>query len=166
MGLFFTYSIGNKVYNQVLVDRLKSVSWTASENVTYPSGQRNLLDVSDLDYWTASNPNAKYPSLNPWRYYSLSSYDFIGNYDVPTTLFLENGSFLRLKQITLGYDFSPTKLAKAKIRRLRVFASIDNVFLLKKYSGVDPENVDSYGYDQGDGYPLPKKFNIGFNFEF
>ncbi|QPH41162.1 SusC/RagA family TonB-linked outer membrane protein [Pedobacter endophyticus] len=166
LQLFFNYSIGNKVYNQVLVDRLKSVSWTASKNVNYPNGQTNLLDVSDLDYWTPTHTNAKYPSLNPWRYYALSSYDFIGNYDVPTDLFLEDGSFIRLNSISLGYDFSPKFLAKIKIRRLRLFASMNNVFILSKYSGVDPENVDNYGYDQGNGYPIPKKFNFGFNFEF
>lgn len=166
LGLFFTYSFGNKVYNQVLVDRLRSVSWTGSENVNYPGGQKNLLDVSDLDYWTPTNTNAKYPSLNPWRYYRTSSYDFIGNYDIPTDLYLENGSFVRLKSINVGYDFAPEMLSKVKIRRLRVFATMDNVFLITKYSGVDPENVTTFGYDRGNGYPIPKKFNIGFNFEF
>lgn len=166
LELFFTYSFGSKVYNQVLVDRLKSVSWTGSTNVNYPGGQKNLLDVSDLDYWTPSDTDAKYPALNPWRYYSRSSYDFIGNYDVPTDLFLESGSFVRLKTISVGYDFSPTLLSKAKIRRLRAFATMDNVFIIKSYTGVDPENVTNFGYDRGDGYPIPKRFNIGFNFEF
>ncbi|WP_316845437.1 SusC/RagA family TonB-linked outer membrane protein [Pedobacter psychrodurus] len=166
LSMQFNYSVGNKVYNQVLLDRLKSVSWTASNNLNYPGGQSNLLDVSDLDYWTPTNTDAKYPLLNPWRYYAESSYDFVGNYDSNTSLFLENGNFLRLNNITVGYDFSPTLLQKLKIRRLRVYAGLDNVFLLTNYSGVDPENVNSYGYDQGNGYPIAKKYNLGFNFEF
>ena len=165
-SFLLNYSIGNKVYNKVLADRIKSVSWTASTNVNYPGGQRNLLDVSDLDVWTPTHTNAKYPVLNPWRYYLFSSYDFIGNYEGNTSLFLEDGSFVRLSNVTFGYDFSPKFLQKAKIRRLRVFAGLENIFLLTKYSGVDPENVDDYGYDIGNGYPVPKKFNLGFNFEF
>jgi TonB-linked SusC/RagA family outer membrane protein len=165
-SFLLNYSIGNKVYNKVLADRIKSVSWTASNNVNYPGGQRNLLDVSDLDVWTPTHTNAKYPVLNPWRYYLFSSYDFIGNYESNTSLFLEDGSFVRLSNVTFGYDFSPKFLQKAKIRRLRVFAGLENIFLLTKYTGVDPENVDDYGYDIGNGYPVPKKFNLGFNFEF
>ena len=166
LNLFFNYSFGNKVYNKVLADRIKSVSWTASQNVNYPGGQTNLLDVSDLDFWTPQHTSAHFPALNPWRYYATSSYDFIGNYDVNTSLFLENGWFIRLNNINLSYDFSVEKLSKAKIRRVRVFAGLDNLFIIKEYTGVDPENVNDYGYDQGNGYPIPKKFNVGFNFEF
>ncbi len=166
LDLFFNYSFGAKVYNKVLADRLKAVSWTASENVNYPGGQRNLLDVSDLDVWTPTHTNATYPVLNPWRYYATSSYDFIGNYDTGTDLFLENGSFVRLNNVSLGYDFSPAFLKKLNVRRLRVYGGMNNVFIISKYSGVDPENVDYYGYDQGNGYPIPNKFNLGFNFEF
>lgn len=166
LSFLLNYSIGNKVYNKVLADRIKSVSWTASNNVNYPGGQSNLLDVSDLDVWTPTHTNAKYPVLNPWRYYLFSSYDFIGNYETNTSLFLEDGSFVRLSNITFGYDFSPKFLQRAKIRRLRVFGGLENVFILTKYHGVDPENVDNFGYDIGNGYPVPKKFNIGFNFEF
>lgn len=166
LDLFFNYSFGAKVYNKVLADRLKAVSWTKSENVNYPGGQRNLLDVSDLDIWTPNHTNAKYPVLNPWRYYATSSYDFIGNYDTNTDLFLENGSFVRLNNISLSYDFSPAFLKKLNVRRLRVYGGLNNVFIITKYSGVDPENVDYYGYDQGNGYPIPNKFNLGFNFEF
>lgn len=166
LDLFFNYSVGNKVFNKVLADRIKGVSWTASENVNYPGGQRNLLDVSDLDVWTPQHTNAKFPVLNPWRYYGYSSYDFIGNYETNTDLFLEDGSFIRLNNVNVGYDFSPAALNRINIRRLRVYAGMSNVFIIKRYTGVDPENVDSYGYDLGNGYPLPYKFNCGFNFEF
>ncbi|NML38163.1 SusC/RagA family TonB-linked outer membrane protein [Chitinophaga sp. G-6-1-13] len=164
LDLFFNYSVGGKVFNKVLADRIKAVSWTASENVNYPGGQRNLLDVSDLDFWRPDHTHAKYPVLNPWRYYGLSSYDFIGNYETNTDLFLEDGSFIRLNNVNLAYDFSTSMLSRLHIRRLRVYGGMNNVFILTRYSGVDPENVDSYGYDLGNGYPIPYKFNCGFNF--
>lgn len=166
LDLFFNYSAGNKVFNKVKADRIRAVSWTASENVNYPGGQRNLLDVSDLDVWTPTHTNAKYPALNPWRYYGISSYDFIGNYETNTDMFLEDGSFIRLNNVNLAYDFSPAWLNGLNIRKLRVYGGMSNVFILTKYSGVDPENVDNFGYDLGNGYPIPYKFNCGFNFEF
>jgi TonB-linked SusC/RagA family outer membrane protein len=166
LDLFFNYSFGGKVYNKVLADRIRAVSWTKSENVSYPGGQRNLLDVTDLDVWTPTHTNARFPVLNPWRYYGTSSYDFIGNYDTNTDLFLENGSFVRLNNISIGYDFSPELLKRLKVRRVRVYGGMSNVFIITNYSGVDPENIDYYGYDQGNGFPIPKKFNLGFNFEF
>ena len=166
LSLFFNYSVGNKVYNKALSDRIRGVSWTASENVSYPGGQRNLLDVSDLDFWTPQHTNAKLPALNPWRYYGSSSYDFIGNYERNTDMFLEDASFIRLNNVNLSYDFSPSLLSRLNIRRLRVYGGMSNVFVLTKYSGMDPENVDPYGYDLGNGYPIPYKFNCGFNFEF
>lgn len=164
MDLFMTYSLGNKVINQTLNDRFRTVGWEGGGNLNYPSGQRNLLDVSKYDIWTPSNTDAKYPTINPWRKDQVN-YDFIGNYVSNSSLFLENGSFLRLRSISLSYDFSKDLIKRFKGRRLRVFASADNVFLITKYSGVDPENVDPYGKETGNGYPIPRKFNFGFNFE-
>ncbi|MNY40744.1 hypothetical protein D3C86_1755060 [compost metagenome] len=81
-------------------------------------------------------------------------------------MFLEDGSFVRLNNISLSYDFSADFMKRMNVRRIRVYGGLNNVFIIKKYTGVDPENVDYYGYDQGNGYPIPKKFNLGFNFEF
>ncbi|MDR6783033.1 TonB-linked SusC/RagA family outer membrane protein [Pedobacter africanus] len=164
LDVFMTYSIGNKVINQTLNDRFRSISWEGNGNLNFPSGQRNLVDISKYDIWTPENPDAKYPSINPWRKDQVN-YDFIGNYVSNSSLFLEDGSFLRLRNISLSYDFPQNFIKKFKGRRLRVFASMDNVFLLTKYTGVDPENVDNFGKEQGNGYPIPKKFNFGLNFE-
>lgn len=164
LDVFMTYSIGNKVLNQTLNDRLRSTSWEGNGNINFPGGQRNLLDLSKYDIWTPTHTSAKYPSVNPWRKDQVN-YDFIGNYVSNSSLFLEDGSFLRLRNISLSYDFPQNLIKKFKGRRLRVFASMDNVFLLTKYSGVDPENVDNFGREQGSGYPIPKKFNFGLNFE-
>lgn len=164
LDVFMTYSIGNKVLNKTLNDRLRSIGWEGGGNLNFPGGQRNFVDISKYDIWTPSNPDAKYPTINPWRKDQVN-YDFIGNYIGNSSLFLEDGSFLRLRNISFSYDFSQKFIKRFNGRRLRVFASVDNLLLLTKYSGVDPENVDYYGVEQGNGYPIPKKFNIGFNFE-
>lgn len=74
--------------------------------------------------------------------------------------FLENGSFLRLDNMTLGYNFE--KFAEGT-GRLRVFANVQNLFVITKYSGLDPEVFS--GID-GNIYPRPRTFMFGVNLEF
>ena len=84
-----------------------------------------------------------------------------------STRFLDDGSFIRLRSLTLGYNFDKTSLRKAKLNGLRVFANVDNLFLLSNYSGWDPEvntNLDPrfYGVDLF-GVPQPRTFSLGVN---
>jgi TonB-dependent starch-binding outer membrane protein SusC len=74
--------------------------------------------------------------------------------------FLENGSFLRLDNMTLGYNFE--NFAE-KTGRLRVYANVQNLFVLTKYSGLDPEVFN--GIDNNI-YPRPRTFMFGVNLEF
>ncbi len=75
-------------------------------------------------------------------------------------IFVENASFLRLDNINAGYNF---KDIFYKGSNMRVYAMLQNVFVITKYSGVDPEifgNIDN-GY-----YQMPKVYSLGFNFQF
>jgi len=89
---------------------------------------------------------------------------------------LENASFLRLQNITLGYTFD---LKKIKMNSLRVYASVENLFVLTSYSGVDPEvSIDMNvtrerdqdkvfpGIDYYNNYPRPRTFLFGVNLKF
>lgn len=77
--------------------------------------------------------------------------------------FLENGAYLRLDNATLGYTIQTT--AKA-INRLRVYASVNNAFVITKYRGIDPEiNIGGLtpGIDNSDFYPKTRSFLLGVN---
>jgi TonB-dependent starch-binding outer membrane protein SusC len=74
--------------------------------------------------------------------------------------FLENGSFLRLDNMTVGYNFD--KFAKGA-GRLRVYGNVQNLFLITKYSGLDPE---IFGGIDGNIYPRPRTFMFGVNLDF
>ncbi len=76
--------------------------------------------------------------------------------------YIENASFLRLDNINLGYDLGKVINKKA---RLRLNASVQNVFVITKYSGADPENASSEGIDNNI-YPRPRIFTIGANLDF
>jgi iron complex outermembrane receptor protein len=74
--------------------------------------------------------------------------------------FLENGSFLRMDNMTFGYNFD--KFAEGT-SRLRVYANVQNLFIITKYSGLDPE---VFGGIDGNIYPRPRTFMLGVNLEF
>lgn len=88
-----------------------------------------------------------------------------------STRFIEDGSYLRVKNITLSYDLNPMWLRHIHLSRLQVYATAQNLFTLTKYSGYDPE-VNAYGNDavamgvDYGTYPQSKALVFGFNIEF
>ncbi|NLR57450.1 TonB-dependent receptor [Chitinophaga polysaccharea] len=83
-------------------------------------------------------------------------------------LYIYDGKFLRINNITLGYDFS--RLAKKSyLGKVRVYASVQNAFILTKYKGMDPEVGYNEGFSSGVDvgyYPRPRTFMVGANFRF
>ncbi len=85
--------------------------------------------------------------------------------------FIEDGSFLRIKNVTLGYNFDKNLLTKVKIKSAKVFASIQNLYTFTEYSGMDPE-VNYYGASNiilGTDfftYPQSRTFLVGLNLGF
>lgn len=78
--------------------------------------------------------------------------------------FVEDGSYLRLKNITLSYTFPTRWLEKIHVDNARIYLSCENVVTLTKYSGFDPE-VGINGID-GNRYPISRTFSLGLNFNF
>ncbi|MFN8306278.1 MAG: SusC/RagA family TonB-linked outer membrane protein [Ferruginibacter sp.] len=76
--------------------------------------------------------------------------------------YVENASFFRLDNINLGYNVGKILNNKAS---LRIAASVQNVFVITKYSGLDPENSNDSGVDNNI-YPRPRTFSLGFNLDF
>ncbi len=76
--------------------------------------------------------------------------------------YIENASFFRLDNINLGYNVG--KILKNKAS-LRIAASVQNVFIITKYKGLDPENASDTGVDNNI-YPRPRTYSLGFNLDF
>ncbi len=86
------------------------------------------------------------------------------------SLFFEDGSFLRLKNIQLGYTLPSTISQKLQISRLRIYVGASNLITITKYKGSDPEigitgGVNSYGVDRG-MYPAARTYTVGMNLSF
>ena len=142
------YSYGNNVYmDQIGTDEARQ-------------GLANSL-TTVLDAWTPDHQNTL---IEQWR---PSSAGYWSNKD---TRRVKDGSFLRGKNISLGYNFSPTYCSKLKIKSLRLSLSAQNLFLITKYSGYDPE-VSTYSEPFAQGvafadYPKAKSFTFGLNVSF
>lgn len=90
------------------------------------------------------------------------------NYRADTDLWLEDGSYLRLKSITLGYSLSKALVTRMRLSNLRFYISGQNLFTLTKYSGYDPEiggGINKRGMDMGN-YPTFATYSVGLNLSF
>lgn len=91
------------------------------------------------------------------------------NYSWASSYFVENGSYLKLKNVQLGYNFSNNLLNKAHIRNARVFVMANNLFTITPYSGVDPElggGVTTRGIDAPWRYPNNRIYSVGIDLTF
>jgi hypothetical protein len=164
----FTYGFTNtfKYKNVDLSIFVQGTSGNKLMNLTRLSGTLNsFLGVNYLteaaDFYSASNLDAALPRP--------SVYDNINN--AISTRFVEDGSYLRIQNVTLGYSVPSDILSKMKLSRLRIYATGQNLFTFTKYSGYDPEvgsfNQDALlsGVDSG-RYPSPRLISFGCNIEF
>ncbi|POY38967.1 TonB-dependent receptor [Solitalea longa] len=146
-NVFFSYSYGNDVYN---LNR-----FFAAESGTRPD--RSVQSI-DKNYWTTPGQITNVP-----RPTSVGN-----NYLIEqNSRMLEDGSFIRLKSLTLGYTLPKKLTSRFKVESLRFYAVGSNLLLFTKYSGADPEtNVTSNQNAQGLDYgtpPQPRTIQFGLN---
>lgn len=111
--------------------------------------------------------------LNAWDYDKNSGIprlalvdDSNGNFTNPSDFYLENGSYLRLKNVTLGYTLPQAWLRSIGLGNstLRLYMNAENLFTATDYTGIDPE-VGNFGLDGGT-YPIARTITVGLNFGF
>ncbi len=87
----------------------------------------------------------------------------------PSSAWVQDVSYLRLRNLTFGYDFNGKAVEKIGMRSLRLYVTGQNLFTLTKYEGYDPENSSESGLSQGGdymGYPAARSFIVGANITF
>lgn len=152
----FLYGVhGNQIWNDVRwwTDFYSSFEGAKSKTALY-------------DSWTPTHTNAKAPIQE-----NLGTFSTQG---VPNSYFVENGAYLRAKNVLIGYTFPKTLLNKIGVDKFRVYIQAANLFTITKYSGIDPEigagggqvpGVTDFGIDDG-AYPNQRQFLIGLNLAF
>ena len=153
LNLLFNYSLGRKMIN---VFRKGSLMFESS-------GKTGAIfeDYRNVSFWEKPGDNADYPIMS-----SVYSY-YYGQYDALIDSNIEKVNFLRLKQLTLGYNLPAAWAKRIHLQGLRVFFTGENLFLWTNYSGLDPENVDVMeGLDKMTNYPSARKVTLGLTLKF
>ncbi len=142
--------VGNKIFN--------ASKWFTD---FFPSFQGAAISERVKQSWSPSNTGATIPIFETASNFSTNTQ--------ANSFYIEDGSYLRMQTLGVGYTMPSTVLNKLRMTRLRVFASATNLFTLTKYQGLDPGvggNADSqFGIDVGN-YPVTKGWTIGLNVGF
>ncbi|MDP4276064.1 MAG: TonB-dependent receptor [Bacteroidota bacterium] len=181
LNVFVNGSYGNKVFNymsrnlsnmeslwnnQLSVVNRRAKLVAIDETITYPrvnsTGNTIYNWFDDIDNVRVSNSGTNVPRAiqqNP------------NDNDRISDRYIEDGSYLRIKNIVFGYNVPANMLRKYNIEALRVYTNIQNLLTWTKYSGFDPEigaspaSPNVYGLDNG-RYPSPQVYSFGFNLTF
>jgi len=140
LNMFFYGSYGNDMINYV------------SRWIDYGQFVGGLSKDALYDSWTTSNTGARLPMLDGAVHSQEAS-----------TAFIEDGSFLRMKNLRLGYTVPQSALDKVKMKSIRLYVQATNLFTITKYKGLDPELDSSgmnMGVDQG-SWPTPRQITFG-----
>ena len=176
LSIFLNGSYGNDVLNYLAINltgmkstwtnQLNSVNDRAQlvpidPNKVYPAGQNWYDDITNVRVknWKTKTPAGRLNDPN--------------DNDRISDRYIEDGSYLRIKNITLGYTFKKSLLKRLHLENLRVYCNIQNLHTFTKYKGYDPEvgasTQDSsglvYGLDYG-RYPSPTTYSFGLNISF
>jgi TonB-dependent starch-binding outer membrane protein SusC len=161
LNIFFNWNVGNKIFNTTRsYTELTGLTASATNPII-----RNMSREAFYGRWQ-----------KPGDVVDYRGFDFNGSYravqNLPTDYYLEDGSFLRLRSVSLSYNLPKSLLSKLKFNSGRVYVNGNNLLLLTKYRGYDPEvnhnNVGenlAVGYDRGT-YPQARTFVGGFSLTF
>ncbi len=152
-NLFFYGVYGNKILNYV-------------NNTLQTFQNRGFAGVSNVsqEYYA----NAWTPQNGSNKYSRVSYNDDLEGSAAPSSAWIEDGSFLKLKNLTIGYTLPGYLAKKAFISKLRIYVSTQNLFTLTSYSGLDPEiglqngNATQNGVDNGT-YPSSRFYTVGLD---
>ncbi len=195
LSIFINGSYGNKIFNE-LDRKLTSMEWNSNQlrkasgfanmvpidpnksyPITYeyyvkqPNNEPDKVQTVTINNWfedinnvMLSNPNTKM---------SRGGRGLPKNNSETSDRYIEDGSYLRIKNIMIGYTFPKRWISKARIESLRIYANIQNLYTFTKYTGYDPEvginpqdsSGFTFGYDAG-RYPAPRLISFGLNISF
>ncbi|MCU0470903.1 MAG: TonB-dependent receptor [Arcicella sp.] len=149
LSVFLQGSYGAKIFNYARRQ-------TEAMNSLYS----NQLETV-MNRYTATNTNTNMPRFNQWH---------DGNRRI-SDRYIEDGSYLRIQNVSLGYNIPKSILSKIKVSNARIYVSGQNLYTFTKYTGYDPElgannnRVTLMNIDNGH-YPNPRSFTLGANIEF
>lgn len=147
----FIFALGQKAINQYQATRYGFIKAETGNDIS---------SVKEVSSWQVFDNEKKYPIYNP--------FSDVDAYRTDQDLFLEDASYLKLRSVTLGYDFSKApffKKSSSKIKRAYLYATAMNLLTMTKFTGSDPELINYNGYYDGANLTIPKTFVLGLKLD-
>jgi len=158
LSFLITGSYGNQLFNTI---RIRRQSYEATDPIVW-------------NYWTPDNQDTDIPAHydGAWlqEQHLVSKY-YLGNSEGASSRWVEDASFIRMKNLTLAYNFDQNLLKKIGFTRAKLYFTGTNLITLTKYTGYDPEiaqypnNDATIGVDQS-VYPTARMYTFGAEFTF
>lgn len=148
LSFFLNFTLDRDILNLFEADAFATV-W---DNPHF--ARKSYPDLDRYDIWKQDGDRAEYAKIDmgTYRYYYASS----------QTFFLDNGSYVRLKNVILSYSLSQQLASRLGIKGMRFYGIVDNLVSWQASKKVpDSEAVSQYGSYTGNGYPIPRKFTVG-----
>ncbi|HWI90788.1 MAG TPA: SusC/RagA family TonB-linked outer membrane protein [Flavisolibacter sp.] len=147
---------GRKLWNGYVSDKMQDAG-NSNPYVRWGPTSAVSSDFRGSNFWFPGDENAQFPGLLT---------NAVDKWHIAQSFYVEDASFFRLKNIMLGYTL-PDKVSKrVKLKQVRFYGSIDNIWVYSKATVPDPEPVSPDGYSNGNDYPLPRKITIGAEINF
>ncbi len=150
LATYLYTSLGGKIFNMS--------KWFTD---FYPSFSGAAISARVKDSWTPTHTNTSQPIFEDVSNFSTNQ--------VPNSFYVENGSYLRMQNITLGYTLPAALLSKVGLSRVRLSVAANNIFTVTGYKGLDPgvggAADQNFGIDVGN-YPITRSYNAGLSIGF
>jgi len=169
LAVFLKFSVGGDIYNATK----QSLSpYGVYQNVPTEFGN-NYYHLIDPNTGQATTNLTRLKELNPNEDSSLWSLSNTNtaNITYPSSYYVEDGSYLRISMVTLGYSFPKEFLSTVRLANARIYATVNNLATITGYSGFDPEVSAASGVTVSPGYdtssfPRSRSYVLGINLTF
>lgn len=181
LSVFINGSYGNKIFNYMGMElsgmtstwnnQLRLVTDRARMEPIDPNKTYPITDNGGNTVWNWFDDITNVKVSNPGTNVPRAMYNDPNDNNRISNRYIEDGSYLRIKNITFGYNLPRNLIKKISVENVRVYANIQNLHTFTKYSGYDPEvgastaSSNVYGLDNG-RYPSPQIYSFGINLSF
>ena len=152
LSTYLYFSVGNDIFRHYMY------------YTHYGALQSNYSrDRRDNSWHPVTNPDGIYPL------YATSTGEGTEAANESNSMYVQDGSYLRMQNLTIGYSLPKAWMEKIKFERVRVYLQFSNVFTLTGYDGLDPEIRSGSDLEKGrdyGGYGMPRQFLLGLNVQF
>lgn len=150
------FIVGRKLWNGYVSDKMQDAG-TGNPYLVWGPFSGPSSDFRGAFFWTQNGDNAEYPGL---------VVNNVDKWHIAQSFYVENASFFRVKNIMVDYSLPEKLMRRLRLKGVRVYSSIDNVWVYSKATVPDPEPVQPDGYSSGNDYPLPRKLTLGLEVNF